>query len=545
MKMRSKINNLLYIALGCFVFVSCEPEINVPAPSSGSADFTRFVSVGNSLTAGFSDGGLYADVQMQSFPALIAQKMNEVTPSEFLQPDIQGTGSGYLTVTDLDLTTNPPDVTFSIVEEDANWLQQLEGPFNNLGVPGIRVKDITVEGYGASPEQGNPYFYRMLGGSSPTTSYLKFVEANRGTFFTSWIGNNDVLGYATSGGVFGISGRPGTGLDGLTDPDTEFKPSYDALIATLSANGTKGVVVTIPDVTLTPFFTTVPWNGLVLDEQLAALANQFYLFSIDTTVQKRVETEVFLGAATQQVYQGAYQQAIANGATPEEAEAIATAYVESTEGQQDIANANQLIADSYYSLPEDQRPNHPLYPIIEEQKNQAMQLLDFLGLIPTFSAGPNPFVIEVPVTPTNPLGIRQMVEGELVLLTALLAGELDGTNALIPKTNQYILTSEEVANVDSYTDEYNEIIRSYASSPDIAVLESNPVLEEVQTGIFVDGVTVTGEFLTGGAFSLDGIHLTPRGYAIFANSLIDVINSNFNARLSPVIVNNHRAVILP
>ncbi|MCK5277771.1 MAG: hypothetical protein KAK04_04520, partial [Cyclobacteriaceae bacterium] len=110
---------------------------------------------------------------------------------------------------------------------------------------------------------------------------------------------------------------------------------------------------------------------------------------------------------------------------------------------------------------------------------------------------------------------------------------------------QYILTTDEMGNINEYTDAYNDIIRGYASSADIAVLESNDILEEVNEGIWADGVNVNGEFLTGGAFSLDGVHLTPRGYSIVANGIIDVVNSNFNSSLSPVIINNYRSVILP
>ena len=282
-----------------------------------------------------------------------------------------------------------------------------------------------------------------------------------------------------------------------------------------------------------------------MDETLAGLANQFYAFGIDTVVQRMVEVEVFLGAATQQVYDAAYQQAIDGGATDAEATAAAEAFVASSEGQAAIAVANDLIAASYYGLPVDQRPNHPLYPIIEQNKNNIIALLNLLGLIPEFSAGPNPFVIEVPVTASNPLGIRQMKEGEFVLLTALLDGQLDGTKALEPKPTQYILTTDEMGNINEYTDAYNDIIRGYASSADIAVLESNDILEEVNEGIWADGVNVNGEFLTGGAFSLDGVHLTPRGYSIVANGIIDVVNSNFNSSLSPVIINNYRSVILP
>jgi hypothetical protein len=536
--MKTWIKNIIYILPALVLFNACTPEIEVPAPVAGAADFSKYIAVGNSLTAGYADNGLYEEGQLQSYPNVIAQQMNEVIQSDFRQPDIPGNGSGYVYVTSL-------APSFGLFEPDPNWLDQLEGPFNNLGVPGIRVKDITFKGYGSSP-QVNPYFFRMLGGKDANMSYLEMVAENPPSFFTSWIGNNDVLGYASSGGVAGIAGAPGTGLGGLTDPSSEFKPSYDALIGALTSQRGKGVVVTIPDITLAPFFTTVSWNDLVLDAQLAELATQFYAFGIDTTVQRMVEVQVFLGAATKQVYDVAYQQAIDDGATEEEATAAAEAYVASPAGQAAIETANEIISASYYDLPPDQRPNHPLYPIIESTKNGIIGLLNQLGLIPTFEEGPNGFVIEVPVTPTNPLGIRQMVEGEFVLLTALLDGQLDGLKAVEPKATQYILTIDEVKNIDDYTDEYNDIIRGYASSsPDIAVFDSNSLLEEIKEGVYIDGVGVNGDFLTGGAFSLDGIHLTPRGYSIAANGIIETINEHFNATLSPVIINNYRAVVLP
>lgn len=536
--MKTWIKNIIYILPALVLFNACTPEIEVPAPVAGVADFSKYIAVGNSLTAGYADNGLYEEGQMQSYPSMIAQQMNQITQSEFRQPDIPGNGSGYIYVTSL-------APSFGQFDPDPNWLDQLEGSFNNMGVPGIRVKDITFKGYGSSP-QVNPYFYRMLGGKDANMSYLELVAENPPSFFTSWIGNNDVLGYASSGGIAGIDGAPGTGLGGLTDPTTEFKPSYDALIAALTSQGGKGVVVTIPDITLAPFFTTVPWNGLVLDAQLAELATQFYAFGIDTTVQRMVEAQVFLGAATKQVYDVAYQQAIDAGATDVEAAAAADAFVASPAGEMAIETADAIISASYYNLPPNERPNHPLYPIIESTKNGIMALLNQAGLIPTFEEGPNGFVIEVPVGPTNPLGIRQMVAGEFVLLTALLDGQLEGLKAVEPKATQYILTSDEVKNINDYTADFNDIIRGYASSsPDIAAFDSNRLLEEINEGVFIDGVGVNGDFLTGGAFSLDGIHLTPRGYSIAANGIIETINGSFNVTLSPVIINNYRAVILP
>jgi hypothetical protein len=610
--MKNWIYKILIVAISSAAIFSCTPEIDVPTPTSGGADFSNYVAVGNSLTAGFADNGLYADGQANSFPAMIAEQMNSITPSDFIQPDIPGNGSGYIYLTSLDLSGATPDVEIGQFDADANWLNQIEGPFNNLGVPGIRVKDISVAGYGSSP-QVNPYFYRMLGGKDPNSSYLSFVSESNPTFFTCWLGNNDVLGYATSGGAFGVDGLPGTGLNGLTNPDTEFKPSYDALINALTAGGAKGVLLTIPDITNIPFFTTVPWNGAELDQASADLANAFYAAGIDTAVENQVQEAVIeltvteeavkenvipgvaQGAVYLEVYTQAFQAAKASGATDEEAHQLATAqadeYVATPEGQAAIAalieslnaelqphlldmHANhedleeayeqvdiqldtntalqagiaQGIADltlAYENemLPPDQQA--ALEAAISEQTQQQIELLKAAGIYPVFQEGPNGFVIFVEQNESNPLGIRQMRAGEYMLLTALLDGQLNGLAALEPKPNQYVLTADEVANINSYRDAYNDVIRANASSGDIGLVESDELLEQVNSGIFQDGVTVNSDFITGGAFSLDAVHLTPRGYALVANAIIDEINSTFNARLSPVIINNHRAVVLP
>jgi hypothetical protein len=194
-------------------------------------------------------------------------------------------------------------------------------------------------------------------------------------------------------------------------------------------------------------------------------------------------------------------------------------------------------------LPPDQQA--ALEAAISGRTEEQIAALKAAGIYPVFTAGPNGFVIFVEQNEANPLGLRQMVEGEYVLLTALLDGKLEGLAALEPKENQYILTADEVANVREHTDAFNDIIRGYASDADIALVDADALLEKVNDGVFQDGVSVTGDFITGGAFSLDAVHLTPRGYAIAANAIIAEINKTFDARITPVIINNHRAVVLP
>ncbi|KKM95925.1 hypothetical protein LCGC14_1183220, partial [marine sediment metagenome] len=48
------------------------------------------------------------------------------------------------------------------------------------------------------------------------------------------------------------------------------------------------------------------------------------------------------------------------------------------------------------------------------------------------------------------------------------------------------------------------------------------------------GSTVTAEFATGGGFSLDGVHLSPRGYALMANAFIKTIEDTYGAQLPKI-----------
>jgi len=591
------ITNLSLAILLFGFIIGCKPEIEVPAPKAGGADFSEYIALGNSLSAGFSDGGLYLEVQQQSFPALIANQIMKINAGlQFNQPEMpQGNGSGYLKLRTLDLVNQIFD--FTILPPDANWTNKIPGTYQNLGIPGIRVRDITVNGYGANPTQGNPYFYRILGEQEANKSYLDVLSESNATIYTSWLGSNDVLGYATSGGKDGISGLPGTGINGLT-PVNEFEASYDALINAMNGKGASGFLITVPDVTNIPFFKSIAWNALALNSEQAAAATAGYQALIDPQIEagvaeatiRLVATDTVLSVAVipdladTTVFLQAYQQAIAGGADEATALQMAQAFVESPEGiatiealeaqlnvelpahllgeptspeldplfaiidqelatnvalQQAIAQTNDQITQAYEAglLPE-------LEAVVAQQTATQIDAFKAAGIYPTFEAGNNGFVIEVPVSQTNPLGIRQMVEGELILFTAALGDELLPENAAMPKPDEIILTLDEIDNIREYTDQYNEIIEGYAGNS-IGILDSDNILETINEGTFIDGVEITGAYVQGGVFSLDAIHLTPRGNAIVANSLIHAINQKFGSTIPPVKVSDYRAVILP
>jgi hypothetical protein len=97
--MKNWIYKIFAATITASMLWGCEPTIDVPAPSSGDADFTNYVAVGNSLTAGYADNGLYADAQMQSYPAMIAGQINKISPITFSHsPTYRAMAQGIFTL---------------------------------------------------------------------------------------------------------------------------------------------------------------------------------------------------------------------------------------------------------------------------------------------------------------------------------------------------------------------------------------------------------------------------------------------------------------
>ena len=194
-------------------------------PSAGDElDLSTYVAIGDSLTAGFADNTLYFDGQINSFPNIIANAFAAAGGGEFTQPLVNdnlgglvaggapiaipgGADDAFLTrLVLLDSTGTPgnqpgttltPVRTTDIAPGQAGLINA-NAPFNNLGVPGARIIEL------ASPElAANPFYARFASNPGVSSVITDAVgDVNRiPTFFTFWAGNNDALGFATSGGV--------------------------------------------------------------------------------------------------------------------------------------------------------------------------------------------------------------------------------------------------------------------------------------------------------------------------------------------------------
>lgn len=506
-------NKIKYLTILAFGMIACEQEFNKPITdadfySSGDADFSKYVAVGNSLTAGYADGSLYITGQNNSYPNILANQLKQAGGGEFTQPLMADNAGGLLmngtVITGFEnrfvLNKEKLPVRYTGSNPTTDLAEPLtgKGPFNNMGVPGAKSFHLIADGYGnidgVQPQLANPYFVRFA--SSPTTSVIQDAVAQKPTFFSLWIGNNDILSYATSGGIGDDHNATGNmdpktyGEDDITN-NTVFAGVYSKLVEALVATGAKGVLINLANVTSIPYFTTVPNNALVLDATQAANLTGFF--------------KAFTG--------------------------IATVVLMSPPHNIPAAQA-QMIA-SQYAL--------------------------------TFNEGPNKFLIKE-TSATNPFGFRQMTDEELLLLTidrgALAQGygsvkltpevlqalgilQAGGTltpaqgalviNAVSAIEDKDALDKMELTAISTAQASYNATIKGLATANKLAFYDAAADLAQVANGgIPFDGGVVTDKFATGGGFSLDGVHPTPRGYAMVANGMIKVIESTYKAKLPSI-----------
>ena len=429
-----KFKYLLYF-LPALIFISCEPEIEAFKPDAGEADFSVYVALGNSLTAGYANGELYKSGQMISFVNIMAKQMIHAGAGEFRQPlmkDELGFGNKIILGIDTDCLGNDilTPVSAGGSPDPANFTNIFseEGPFHNLGVPGAQVSQLLLPGYGLA----NPYFGRFA--SSSAARVIDDALVLDPTFFSLWIGSNDFLGYAVTGGE-----------TGLITPLEQFKQQYRLILNEVTTKAEKGVIANMPDIASIPFFSTIPAQGLFLTRQ----------------------------------------------------------------GQVDSLN---LL---YTGNPEIH-----------------------------FRLGNNGFV----VTDTTSLyeGIRQLKDDELVLLTLPQDRiKCEGWGSELPIPANYYLSRQQIAEIKSTIIGYNNAIKELADEYNLAFVDINSLLKEAVTGIIYDGLNFNTQYVSGGIFSLDGIHLSPRGNAIIANHFIEAINNRYGSTIPKVSPTQFPGIIFP
>ena len=154
---------------------------------------------------------------------------------------------------------------------------------------------------------------------------------------------------------------------------------------------------------------------------------------------------------------------------------------------------------------------------------------------------------------------RQAKAGDLIPLTTKAAigtletlppgipASLGARGVAYPFADKYVLIPSEITEINTAIDAYNVTIKAAATAKGYAFVDANAKLKELSntSGIVWDGVKYTAKFVSGGAFSLDGVHLTGRGYGVIANEFIKAINAGYNSSLPQVDPNKYSGVKFP
>jgi len=488
--------NKLYILLIVIIFLGCSQELEMITPTpdpdpdpdpplSGAANFSKFVAVGNSLTAGYQAGALFNEGQENSLPKIMNDMFSMISGATgggaFNQPDIDselgffGIDPGSGTVLGrLLLQGDPPIPTPQPGGNIPGAYTGDKSALNNFGVPGILLGQALI------PDTGNPAspFYNGLWARFASVpgvkSILEDALAAQPTFFLLWLGNNDVLGYAVGGAV-------AEDLPIFTDP-AAFDFLYQALLGAflLADPDVKGVVCNIPGITSIPFFTTVPWNSIPLDAATAGALN--------------VGLAPVNGAFDGLVLAGLLSQA--------DADSRKMSYVEG-------ANPVLLVDEDLENL-------GPKFDILVGAGFMTAEQ----------QAGVEPF-----------LQSRQANSGDLIPLTSasvlgveLAPNVIQGVS--FPLSDEYVLTADEITSINDRIDAFNTTIKNAADANSrVAYVDINS-----QFAALAGDRTAEDELLIDGSiappfalFSEDGVHPNSRGYALAAKWIIMAINTEFGA----------------
>lgn len=391
--------------LTTLLFVSCSEDAPVGDPSLGSINPDVYVAIGNSFTAGYQSGALFEEAQLYSFPNIIAR---QIGAPEFVQPLIPYPGTGELMV--LRQITPTPVITTGEANVAAAKNTEYPAPYHNLGIPGaimadaIDVSDIQQR----AAERGNPFYPIIMRdqevfGESLVTQAITLQP----TLITFWLGTNDVLAYAASGGT------RGTDQTGKlpTDPQNfEFylATALDMIKANLPE--TEVLIGNIPDVTANPLFNTVP---------------------------RKIP------------------------------------------GPQ---NPSQLL-DVHYTTNDQQRA----------------------------IVGPDDYIL-------------------LTAQSELAQGV--GIDPENPLPSQYVLDATEAQIAQDAVDAFNTAINRQANDHGYTVVDMHAMMNQLDNGgISFAGETYTSDYISGGVFSLDGVHLMQRGNVLVANTFIATMNRTYEANI--------------
>lgn len=470
-----------YIVLSAFAlsFFACENEEldalrnrgnevvvpnELPALNTGSLNLSNYVSVGPSFTAGFTDNGLFIAAQENSFPNILATQFANGGGGAFTQP-------------------------------------LMNDNFGGLALAGNRIAEPRLVFGGAGPVPlesvvGPVTVSTDIVLNNPTGPFNNLGVPGAKSFHLLANGYGNVGNLPAAANPYAVRLTGTTPNASILELAVAQNPSFftaDLLGGNdVLGYATSGGDVTLDQITPSPTFDFA-FNTIVSTLSASAqgvVTNIPYVTSLPyfTAVGHDV---VPLDQATADLVNGGY-----------------AAY-----------NNGLLFAQSYSLIDADE---------------VAQRTIAFMA------SNSNAVVIEdESLTDLSGFGIpsyRQATADDLIVLPAasFIGTTVGGNPTLIngvsvPLADRWVLVPAEQEEIADAVDDYNATIAAVASSnPNVAMVDVNAILTQAATtGIVFDEYNLNADLVFGGLVSLDGIHLTARGYALMANSFLEAMDANF------------------
>ncbi len=228
---RTRMIAALVLALPLLAGCYDNDPLNAPDLSTSNGLMARYVSMGNSITAGYQSAGINDSTQQRSYAVLFASRAN----APFFVPSLQGRGCAP------PLTNNVTGARVGGGTASTCDLRANERLFyvSNVAVPG--ATSFSPNDNMIAFANSNALTTFILGGRTQ----VQAMQDADPTFVTAWIGNNDVLGSLTS------SANPGN--PALITPLPVFEANYTGMLDSIEATGAAATLISVADVSVIPY----------------------------------------------------------------------------------------------------------------------------------------------------------------------------------------------------------------------------------------------------------------------------------------------------
>ena len=260
--------------------------------SSGRADFSKPVAVGASITAGYMSRALSENSQTLGYAVQLVKQFKKAMAGEGtvrLLSYKPMESDGALAIATPAGTIRFVDNRVESITEEGGFVHSTDARityidsipselYTLVAAPGMKLVDymnLNVKVFPQNPSDPypfNPYVFRSFNANK--TFFEDVMEqADDATFFISAVDlfGNDVLSYATSGGMGKVRAADDTsprGPNDITHPSVIDKILGD-IIQPFVNNKAGGVLASVPDITLLPYFHAIKWDDFQAQPGLA------------------------------------------------------------------------------------------------------------------------------------------------------------------------------------------------------------------------------------------------------------------------------------